>query len=83
MMFCPARGRSIHTDHDARRLDDGVCRLAFFELQFIRGFIGDRSREGLPADVDAYMGGGRAFLDVDNFAFELMRALSFMSSLYC
>ena len=47
----------VHPHHHAGGLDDGVSGLALFELQLVRRLIGNRSRNCLPADIDADMGG--------------------------
>jgi hypothetical protein len=50
----------VHSHHHAGRLDDGVSRFAFFELEFVHGLIGDRGGDGLTADVNPNMGCGGA-----------------------
>jgi hypothetical protein len=56
---CGAVVVSIDRHHDVAGLDHRVGVLALGELQVFGGFVGDRRRDGLSADVDLDVGGGR------------------------
>src|SRR5262245_66608154 len=64
------RSRLIDSDHHVACLDHGVGWLAGRELQLVDGFIGDGSGDRLAADVDLHVRGGRAFLHLDDPAFQ-------------
>jgi len=58
---CGAVVVSIDRHHDVAGLDHRVGVVTLGELQFLGGFVGDGRRDGLTADVDLDVRGGRAF----------------------
>src|SRR5215469_6631102 len=69
--------RLVHSHHDAGRLDDGVSRFALFELEIVHRLIGDRSGNGLTADVNPNMGCGGTLFHVGDLTFEVIARAKF------
>src|ERR1700687_59794 len=73
MRSAKPRASSIHRDHDVGGLHHDGHLIFGLDAEFIDRLIGDRGGDDLAiADIDADMRGGRALLDFDNGALDLV-----------
>src|ERR1700712_202536 len=64
---------SVHRDHDVRGLDHHRSLAAGFDSEFVDRLVGDGRGDDLAvADIDADMRRGRALLDLDDGALDLV-----------
>src|SRR5260370_37550314 len=69
----PARASSVHCNHDVGGLHHDGHFICGLDAEFIDRLIRDRGGDDLPiADIDADMRGGRALLDFNDGAFDLV-----------
>src|SRR6516164_7421627 len=63
---------STHSDHDVGGLDDNGDGITDLDAELIDRLVGDRGGHDVAADIDAYVGGGGALLDLDDGTLDLV-----------
>ena len=59
------RARSVDRDHDVGGLDHQADAAVHLDAELVDRLVGDRGRQDISSDVDVNMRSGRAFLDFD------------------